>query len=99
MRNLDDLLRENLRLQEEMSRNGVEFLFTELELSLTFASIAAAGMDEPERRARNTANSRKGYDILLMIGDRIRMDKEDEERLKSGLKRLKARLVELGEEF
>ena len=53
-------MRDVQELRREANASRVQFINTELDLALTFASVAAAGLDE-EKTALNWHYARKAY--------------------------------------
>jgi len=54
-------------LHREWKRAGIAFLKTELETALVFAEIALQSASDSQKRSRNRANARKGYDTFLHL--------------------------------
>lgn len=76
--------------------NDATFVKTELETGITFADIALSAK-YPDKLKRNAANARKAYDTALKF-----MAKLSEKSLFAGtldqlVKRLRSKLLELGE--
>jgi len=76
------------------------FLFSEAELSITFARLAQAAKNE-EKRKREQANARLGYDRIQYFLSKPKppMDQAEKEKLSPLISELKERLTELGERF
>ena len=83
----------------DLNANGIEFLKTDLETGLTFASIAVNAGDDLAKKRRNQANARKAYDTVLAWSRRIVLTKTDAHQIEEKLGKLQAILRSLGEEF
>jgi len=100
--NLENNLARAAELQREWNRCGFAFIATDLETSLTFAHLALEARDNPEKRQRNRANARKGYDSIRRFMDRLDRSTIGTAELADvdeKLLRLKSLLQELGEEL
>ena len=98
-KSLGELRVEALRIAEERNRTMVEFVGTDLDLSIAFLEMALDPSNSPEKRKRNCTNARKGYDFIsrflpnLQMSSRLRMKWEER------LRHLKSSLEALGERF
>lgn len=96
-----DLIARAQELQRESGRIGLEFLRTDLETALTFATRALDAND-PETRRRNQENARHAYDaVSRILGELKAQSVNEDERsdLENRLLLLKQKLTELGEGF
>ena len=87
---------------EQFESSMLEFVRVEVHTSITFASIALSSENDAEKRMRNRANARKGYDTavhFLQESQKRFPEHEIGEELFRELKQLRTMLVELGEEF
>jgi hypothetical protein len=82
----------------QLNRTSAESLKTDVEIALTFSTIALRTENIPKRQ-RNGRNARKGYDTILRLVGRVRLTSEDEQFLSEKLARLKLELQRLGETF
>ena len=67
-------------MQPSSSQAGIEFLRTEIETTSVFARIAADAED-PEKRLRDLANARKGYDTLLHFMQTLPLSAEQRDEM------------------
>lgn len=99
---IDEKLQRTAQLRHETQRTGFAFISTDLDTSLTFANLARQAVDDPDKRARNRKNARRGYDAILHFLRRFDAqelapaEKEEVDRKLAGLK---SALTELGETF
>ncbi len=84
-------------LQAQSRRMGAEFLRTELDVSLTFAEEALSAGDDSEKRERNRANARHGYDTIMRMSEKLANPDTGPDSAEK-LHRLKTLLRVLGEE-
>ena len=92
---MGDSFQENLRLRAENDQALLDFIRTDLDLCLVFATVAetAYSMDHRAHAERNIANAEKGYSDMLRYFSRARgMTAEVREELQLGLNRLRERL-------
>lgn len=100
--NVGDLFHESLKLQNqslklrnETEQAHLDFIRTDLELCLTFATVAetAYSMGHREHAERTIANAEKGYSDMLRFFLRAKgMTSDIEEELQSKFKHLRERL-------
>ncbi len=87
-------------LEKQFNRAGFGFIFTDLETSILFATLALnAGKDE-EKRNRNRMNARRGYEAVLHFMNRFDVSSvttEEYAELTGRLKNLRSALEKLGE--
>lgn len=83
---------------ENLNRSGVEFLKIDVEVGLTFSSIALRAQ-ESERRARTRRVARNAYDTVLKLMERVALTSADAQTLARNLLRLKIDLRMLGEDL
>jgi hypothetical protein len=83
-----------LRRRPEIGSAGLEFIKTDLEVCLTFATVAetAFSMGHRENAERALAIAEKGYSDMLRIVSQARMADEVEKDLQARLKQLRERL-------
>ena len=86
-------------LASELNQNGVEFLKTDVDTGLTFASIALDAGNDLAKKERNRANARKAYDTVVAWSRRLALAESDAHQLEDKLAKLKTALCNLGEEF
>ena len=77
---------------------GIEFLRTEVETAMVFVGIASSAK-YPEKRARNLAHARKGYDTLLHFLGQLRLTADEREEMTGRISELRHKLAALGEAF
>jgi hypothetical protein len=82
----------------QLNRTSVEFLKTDVDTALTFASIALQTEDLVKRQ-RNCGNARKGFDTIARLATRVKLSEEDTRYLSEKMTRLKLELLRLGEKF
>jgi hypothetical protein len=90
-----DSFQENLRLRAETDQALLDFIRTDLDLCLVFATVAetAYSMGRREHGERNIANAEKGYSDMLRYFLRARgMTPEVEKELKALFQQLRERL-------
>ncbi len=92
-----DEIAKSLELQRQVHNAGANFLLTEIETSLTFARAALSAGDNFEKRERNRANARKGYDTLLGFCQRYAVPPSAEQDFADKLCHLRNALRTLGE--
>ena len=83
---------------QNVSRKLVEsFLQTELRTSITFAQAALSAGDNSDKRERNQANARKGYDTLVRFTRKFSLSPSSASDFADDLQRLKSLMQSLGE--
>ena len=82
-------------LAEQWNRVGGNFLRVEVELGLTFSTIALKTQDS-EQRARTTRAAREAYDNVLRLKERVALTNNTAQSLARDLLRLKCDLALLG---
>ncbi len=88
-------LREELRqLSADLRRIKVEFIITEIELGLTFASRALETKIESTRR-RNYFNAQKAYTVAVRGVKDVAPEGGQRRKIEAGLRRLMAELKQL----
>jgi hypothetical protein len=90
-----DLFLESLRIQNATERARLDFIWTDLELCLTFATVAetAYRMGHREHAERTIASAEHGYSTLLRFFSKAkRLTPEIEQELQSKFKDLRERL-------
>ncbi len=100
--NLHDNLARAAELEKEWNRSGFAFISTDLQTSLTFATLAIQARDDNEKRQRNRTNARRGYDAVVYFMkkfDRDTISAPELTDIEDKLRRLKLTLLELGEDF
>ena len=89
-RNLD-------RTFQQLEVGQVEFVLTELDISITFCRIARS-TDNPLRRARNIESARKGYALALRFSQTPDHDLKGDPTFQQKLGTLRDLLCQLGQE-
>lgn len=92
---MGDSFQENLRLRAENDQALLDFIRTDLDLCLVFATVAetAYSMDHRAHAERNIANAEKGYSDMLRYFLRARgKTPEVEKELQSKFNQLRERL-------
>jgi hypothetical protein len=82
----------------DSNRIGVQFLFTDLDVALSFLAIAASSGD-PAVQQRNWRNARKAHDAVLHLLSRLTPTNEEVQFIKEKLSALRLRLQAVGEIF
>ncbi len=80
------------------NKTSADFLKTDIETALTFASIARNAENSADR-ARNLRSARRAYDTVVRLVERVELTDHDARILGRSLARLKSELRGLGEEF
>jgi hypothetical protein len=83
---------------ERLNRYSAEFLKTDIEVALTFGSIARQS-DDSAKRERNRQHARRGYDTIRRLLGRVKLSRDEEQVLSEKLMLLKSELECLGEVF
>jgi len=87
----------DIRMQFEC--NMLQFLHSELETGMTFASVALDSQTE-EKRLRNRQNARKAYDTAKhFLEEHAARSTVAQPDLLEGIIKLRSLLVQLGERF
>lgn len=95
---LADEIAKGMEIQGQTRKAAEKFLQTELETSITFAEAAlSAGNNNLEKRERDRANARKGYDTILRFGRKYAVQPSAAEDFADRLRHLKSALHTLGE--
>ena len=84
---------------KDVNQNCVEFLKTDLDTGLIFASIALDAGEDFRKRQRNQANARKAHDTIAAWRRRLVLTDSDAQYIEEKLGRLTDALRRLGEEF
>ena len=93
-------LQEELKaLKNDRNRILVDFLLTDLDLSLTFVKMALNQIQDEEKRERHRINARKGYEAVLHLKDRFEMPTSQQQDVMAKLEKLRSALEEAGERF
>jgi hypothetical protein len=93
-----DLFLESLRIQDETEQARINLIRTDLELCLTFATVAktAFSMGHTEHAERAVASAEKGYlDMLGLYSKARKPTPETKKELQLKFTRLRERLDEL----
>ncbi len=96
---IEKLRRDSAVLLEESNRVGVKLLLTDVETSLTFASLALDTTNSPQKRERNRKNARRGYDAVVYFSRKLKPSQTQRRELSSLLRKLRSRLKQAGEIF
>lgn len=95
-----DLVARSQELQRQSGRIGLEFLRTDLDTALTFATRALQAHQDAETRRRNQQNARRGYDAVSRILGELKAQSVNEAEMsdvEDRLSALRQKLLELGE--
>ena len=82
----------------DSNRIGIQFLFTDLDVALSFLAIAANSGD-PAIKQRNWINARKAHDAVLHLLSRLTPTNEELQLINERLSTLRLRLQAVGEIF
>jgi hypothetical protein len=82
-------------LLERTHENLLQFIFTEIELALTFADTAIHA-DNDDKRNRNAENAYKGYETALAFLQKGKITPDEHNEVRSRIAPLKKALSELG---
>ena len=82
----------------DSNRIGVQFLFTDLEVALSFLAIAATSGDLAIKQ-RNWRNARKAHDAVRHLLPRLTPTNEELQLINERLSALRLRLQAVGEIF
>jgi hypothetical protein len=85
------------RLQSELNDRKVDLIKSDLQTASTFVTIAEDADNDSPKRSRNRKNARKGHDTVLHFLESAMVS--DAERSEANLRKLKRRLIALGEKF
>lgn len=80
------------------NKTGTDFLKADLEAALTFADIARTAEDAEERE-RNRRAARRAYDTIVRLINKVELNSEDANVMRSKLARLKSDLSGMDETF
>ena len=78
------------------SQVGMNFLRTEVETALLFASLAFQARDS-EKRRRNLQNARKGYDTLRQLVRKLVLTPDERTEMRLKISEVRRQLITLGE--
>ena len=82
----------------DSNRIGVQFLFTDLDVALSFLAIAA-NCGDPAIKLRNWRNARKAHDAVRHLLPRLTPTTEELQLINERLSALRLRLQAVGEVF
>jgi hypothetical protein len=82
----------------DSNRIGVQFLFTDLDVGLTFLAVAATS-GSLETTSRNWKNARKAHDAVLHLLQGLTPTEEELQSINEKLAALRLRLQAVGERF
>ena len=82
----------------DSNRIGIQFLFTDLDVALSFLTIAATSGNLAIKQ-RNWRNARKAHDAVLHLLPRLTPTNEELQFINERLSALRLRLQALGEIF
>lgn len=74
---------------------GIRFLFTEVDMALTFLSVADASLNE-ETTVRNRENARAAYDSALHYRERVEFTEPERLSFEDKLAEVKRALLAAG---
>jgi len=80
------------------NRLGVEFMFTDCDLAMTFLDVADT-TTIPETAQRNRQNARKAYDAILYYRAKRVLSAAETKSIEDKLTALRTRLEAAGEQF
>ena len=86
------------RILRDSNRIGVQFLFTDLKVALTFLAVASTSGDLETTR-RNWRNARKAHDAVLHLLQGLTPTEEELQSINEKLSALRLRLQAVGEVF
>ncbi len=81
-----------------LSQSEVSFLFTDLDLAMTFMDVADTS-DNEETKRRNHANALKAYGTVLRLSNELMLNPDQRQAIDAKLVLLKTRLQALGQQF
>ena len=84
------------RTFQQLEVGQVEFVLTELDMSITFCKVALT-TDNPVRRARNIESARKGYAVALRFSQTPDHDLKGEPMFQQKVGTLRDLLFQLGQ--
>jgi hypothetical protein len=89
-----------VRLEVDFATNrlGVDFLFTECDLAVTFLNVAD-NTAIPETVLRNRGNARKAYDTILRYMPKLVLSATETQSIERKLSSIRTRLEAAGEQF
>jgi hypothetical protein len=90
-----DLNQECRRYIEEANQTGLEFLFTDLEVGLTFLQVADT-TNSPARRSHDLDQARLAYRTVVQLLPRVVVSPEDQALISPKLEELRSRLERAG---
>jgi len=82
-------------LREQTNRIGIDFLFAELEMALTFLQVGESS-DSQESRHRNFEKALEGYRTVLHFLPRVVPSTDQQAQLQLQMEKVKHRLEEGG---
>jgi hypothetical protein len=85
-------------LRERANKNGINFLFIDLDVANTFMDVAEGSQSE-QTANRNHSNARKAYDAVIHLLPKLRPDEQERQDLDRKLSLLKSRLQAIGQRF
>ena len=83
----------------DFTKTGLGFLKIEVEMGLTFATIAIDCGDDFQRARRNAANAWKAYESVLRFRSRLQLGFQENAELKAKVESLRLKLQELSEQM
>src|SRR5215471_21111054 len=86
-------------LRDERNRILFDFLLIDLDLSLSFVEAALDYHNDEQKRERNRANARKGYEAVQHFRNRFEITIPQQNELVAKLTKLKSALEQAGEQF
>ncbi|HEU5404023.1 MAG TPA: hypothetical protein VFU86_21895 [Terriglobales bacterium] len=92
-----DEIEKGIELQGESRKAAANFLQIELDTSLTFVEAALSAGDNAEKRSRDRANARKGYDTIMRFSRKYAVPPDAAPDFDERLRHLKSALQLLGE--
>jgi hypothetical protein len=87
------------QLRTDLHRQFVEFLLVDVELGLTFATLAQAPQRAIEGRRKSYENATKAYNAVSRLTQRVALSESERREILSRLNRLKTVLSEVAAEM
>jgi hypothetical protein len=81
-----------------LNQSGVDFLFTDLDLAMTFLALAEVSASK-DTVHRNYVNARKAYGTAVRLLEKLRPDAKQRQALDAKLTLLKTRLQDVRQHF
>ncbi len=89
-------MKEQAKLQPELSQAGYEFLMSDLGVALTLTRIASRSAADSDKRLRNVQNARRAYDKVRELAERVSLTGSQLQNLVEKLQAVKSALEKVG---